>query len=77
MKAPQKKASKVAPIDEIFVPGNPSEVLLNYAYDHYRREYNDAGEMVFYDIHKAKTLRIPEDSLYFMEILLAYEFLEG
>ena len=79
-KTPRKKTSKVTPpTEEIllceYAPGRPSEILLNYAEGHYQKVFNDDGEMVFLDKHTQRTLRIPEESKFFMEILHGYDIL--
>jgi hypothetical protein len=56
-------------------PGKPSEILLNYAEGHYQKVFADNGEMVFLDKHTNETLKIPEDSLHFMEVLHGFEML--
>lgn len=58
-------------------PGKPSEVLLNYAEGHYQKIYTDEGQMAFLDKNTQEVLKIPEDSLHFMEIVHGYEILEG
>lgn len=80
--APVKKTSDVkTPTTEIwtceYAPGKSSEILLNYAEGHYQKIFTDDGEMAFLDKHTQKTLRIPEESLYFMEIIHGYEILVG
>lgn len=82
MKEPRKKSSKAPPnpVEDItnceYAPGKPSEILLNYAEGHYQKVFNDDGEMVFLDKHTQRILKIPEDSLHYMEILHGYEILE-
>ena len=77
--APRKKTSKDTPVEDIFnceyAPGKPSEILLNYAEGHYQKIFTDEGEMAFLDKHTQRTLKIPEDSLLYMEILHGYEIL--
>lgn len=75
--APRKKKPNVPP--EImtceYAPGNPSEILLNYAEGYYQKVFTDDGQMAFLDKHTQRTLKIPEDSLYLMEILHGYDML--
>lgn len=79
----KKKSSKATPtpVEDIinceFAPGCPSEILLNYAEGHYQKVFNDDGEMVFLDKHTQRILKIPEDSLHYMEIIHGYEILAG
>jgi len=58
-------------------PGNASEILLNVAHGHYSKVFTDEGELAILDRHTNETLILPEDAKYFMEILWAYEILEG
>ena len=71
--APRKKSSNATPTEDIltceYAPGKPSEILLNYAEGHYQKIFTDEGEMAFLDKHTQRTLKIPEDSLHYMEIL--------
>jgi hypothetical protein len=77
----KKKQVDITPVEDIlnceYAPGKPSEILLNYAEGHYQKVYNGDGEMVFLDKHTQRTLKIPEDSKFFMEVLQGYDFLEG
>ena len=57
------------------VPGTASQIMMNYAEGHYQKVFTDEGEMAFLDKHTQRTLKIPEDSLYLMEILHGYEML--
>jgi hypothetical protein len=85
MKAPRKKSSKSKETPETvelvwdnpYAPGKPSEVLLNYAEGHYKKVFADNGEMMFLDKHTQKTLKISEESKFFMEILHGYDILAG
>jgi hypothetical protein len=71
-----KKKTNTTPDTLEYAPGSTEEILLNLAYDNYQRSFTSDGEMVIYDKHKNITLKIPNDTLYYMEIIYGYEMME-
>lgn len=78
-----RKPKKIdaAPVEDItqaiYAPGKSSEILLNVVEGHYAKVFNDEGEMVLLDRHTQRTLKIPEETKFYMEILQGYDMLEG
>lgn len=59
------------------VPGVASEILMNYAEGHYQKVFTGDGEMAFLDKHTNRTLLMPDDVKFYMEILHGYDILDA
>lgn len=59
-----------------YVPGTASDVLLNLAHGHYQKFFTVDGEMVLYDRHANKTMKLTDEVRYLMEVIEGYEIIE-
>ena len=60
-----------------YAPGSASEIVFNFAYDHYRKAYTSDGEMIVYDRHKNQMLKLTDEAKHVMEIVHGYEIIEA